>query len=309
MTEQQLCKHGESCSELECVYSCSHWRKPNDPRNPASVINDFVSALIASGQKCREKVSTELDVPYSDQKDSDSQQFIDFYGLDEAPVDAPIFVFIHGGYWQEGSRKLATTMVEPSVARGAVVAAVGYDLATTCDIRELVKEVASAIKYLDRRFEARGTRGMLVLGHSAGAHLIAAALALIGDEQHQLPTLRVVLLLSGIYDIRPLVDTYIGRPIKLTMDSATSASPLLFAEKVSRGVGPVASVIAIVGEYESSVFFEQAEEMCRALRNQSGMADRVATWQLDDEDHFSEIENMDDPQQPLMRAIFAWMQM
>lgn len=55
---------------------------------------------------------------------------------------------------------------------------------------------------------------MLIVGHSAGAHLIAAALALIGDQQHYLPTLRYVLLISGIYDIRPLIDTYIGRAIQ-----------------------------------------------------------------------------------------------
>lgn len=62
------------------------------------------------------------------------------------------------------------------------------------------------------------------------------------------------------------------------MKSATSVSPLLFPEKVAAGVGPVARVIATVGEYESPVFFEQAEEMCKALREQSGMAERVATW-------------------------------
>lgn len=39
-------------------------------------------------------------------------------------------------------------MVQSSVARGAIVAVVGYDLALKCAITELVKQVATAIKVI-----------------------------------------------------------------------------------------------------------------------------------------------------------------
>lgn len=42
--------------------------------------------------------------------------------------DAPIFVFIHGGYWQEGSKNVAAFAAPVLVRKGIKVITVGYDL-------------------------------------------------------------------------------------------------------------------------------------------------------------------------------------
>lgn len=43
-------------------------------------------------------------------------------------LDAPIFVFIHGGYWQEFSKDSCGFVVDSLVSRGIKVVITGYDL-------------------------------------------------------------------------------------------------------------------------------------------------------------------------------------
>lgn len=42
--------------------------------------------------------------------------------------DSPIFIFIHGGYWQEGSKDFAAFTVPVFVNKGIKVITIGYDL-------------------------------------------------------------------------------------------------------------------------------------------------------------------------------------
>ena len=42
--------------------------------------------------------------------------------------DSPIFIFIHGGYWQEGSKDLAAFAAPVFVNKGIKVITIGYDL-------------------------------------------------------------------------------------------------------------------------------------------------------------------------------------
>lgn len=44
-------------------------------------------------------------------------------------IDAPVFVYIHGGYWQALDRTISSYCVTPQFKAGHVVAVVGYELA------------------------------------------------------------------------------------------------------------------------------------------------------------------------------------
>lgn len=76
-------------------------------------------------------------------------------------------------------------------------------------------EVASALKTVISMYP---NSKVVVGGHSAGAHLAASLLT--GDAVKSLPGLssRVVglYLVSGVYDLRPLVNTYVNQPLSLT---------------------------------------------------------------------------------------------
>jgi len=52
-------------------------------------------------------------------------------------LGAPIFVYIHGGYWQHLSLEMSSFMAKTFCQAGAVVVAVGYELAPKGDYHSL----------------------------------------------------------------------------------------------------------------------------------------------------------------------------
>src|SRR5689334_10104570 len=53
---------------------------------------------------------------------------------------APLFVFIHGGYWQRNEKETFACMAEGPMAHGFDVATIGYTLAPDVTMTELVAE-------------------------------------------------------------------------------------------------------------------------------------------------------------------------
>lgn len=75
-------------------------------------------------------------------------------------IDAPIFLFIHGGYWQEFSKDQAGFAVPNLVAHGIKVIVAGYDLCPNVKLTDIVRE----IKQLVQR--------VLALAHSSGSEYV-----------------------------------------------------------------------------------------------------------------------------------------
>jgi acetyl esterase/lipase len=100
------------------------------------------------------------------------------------PLPAPLVVFVHGGTWMHGGKYAGT----PQQARafrsaGYAYATVNYRLLRHGPPQEAARDIAEAVAFLRR--EARGCGidpdRILLMGHSAGAHL-AALVAL--DESY-----------------------------------------------------------------------------------------------------------------------------
>lgn len=87
-----------------------------------------------------------------------SEQAFDLWGIHlENPEN--VFVFIHGGYWQvishlgvicvhfyqEGSKELCGSVVAPLVDEGVAVATVGYDLAPSKTIPQILAQIGQAV--------------------------------------------------------------------------------------------------------------------------------------------------------------------
>lgn len=124
-----------------------------------------------------------------------------------AQLNAPLVVFLHGGGWAFGDKRMAAQMAAHFHGQGYAFASVNYRLVPEADPHQQAEDVAAAIASL--REDARG-RGIdpdrvLVVGHSAGAHLAA----LVGTDPSYLAArhvplsaLRGVVLLDGAgYDV------------------------------------------------------------------------------------------------------------
>ena len=99
--------------------------------------------------------------------------------------DAPLVVFVHGGGWARGDKRMmdGSDKLEHWRARGYAVASVNYRLVPDATVEQEAGDVASAVALLKARSGQLGfDPGKIALvGHSAGAHLVA----LVGtDEQY-----------------------------------------------------------------------------------------------------------------------------
>ena len=99
---------------------------------------------------------------------------------------APLVLFVHGGGWQRGDKNNATGRWKVAHYReaGYAFASINYRLVPAATVEQQAADVALALKALLDRAGALGLdrRRVVLMGHSAGAHLVA----LVGTDEHWL---------------------------------------------------------------------------------------------------------------------------
>ncbi|PRD43170.1 alpha/beta hydrolase [Phyllobacterium phragmitis] len=180
-------------------------------------------------------------------------------------ADMPLHVFVHGGYWRSGEKANYRFVAAPVLAAGGVAALIEYDLMPGQRLPVLVDQVRRAVRWLQghaKDFGADPDR-MTVSGHSAGAHL-ASFLAATGPEESpapSLPPLRGLLLVSGIYDLSDIPDSFLRHEAEMTRAEAATWSPLSSTQT------PCLQRIIAYGGDETAPFHDQAAQLHEKLRS------------------------------------------
>jgi acetyl esterase/lipase len=110
---------------------------------------------------------------------------------------APLFIFIHGGGWAFGDKRMAGHMAVHARAQGYAFASLNYRLVPAATPQQQAEDVAAAIALLVRDADELAIDpGRIILsGHSAGAHLAA----LVGTDPRYLAAHRLpISILDGI---------------------------------------------------------------------------------------------------------------
>lgn len=162
-------------------------------------------------------------------------------------VAAPLLVFIHGGYWQALSADECSMWASDALDMGFSFASVNYSLAPTATLDRIVTQCRMAMDWLAEGSALTPER-TVVAGSSAGGHL-AAMVTTARPMPHRCDG---ALLLSGVFDLRPLVNTTVNEAVMLTTPDAVRLSP------AHLNVNPVARVHTIVGSAETEAFKRQS---------------------------------------------------
>jgi arylformamidase len=208
------------------------------------------------------------------------------YDLFPAGSDAPLAIFVHGGYWQALDPSSFSHMARGVNARGVSMAVIGYTLCPETTIGGIVEEIRAACEALYRRFGRRP----VVAGHSAGGHLAAMMLATDWAARGDgLPAdlVPAAYAISGLFDLPPLVGTSINARLGLTLEEARRQSPLPAPPRV-KGL----SLDAVVGGDESGEYLRQSRTIVEAW-GKAGV-----TTRLDERagaNHFTVIAPLADP--------------
>jgi len=271
-----------------------------DPANEAIYNNralvpdhmDTIEWWIRKSEETRNTASGQQNIPYGDSE----RQIMDIFPAPEA--NAPLMVFIHGGYWQ-GLDPSAFSFIVPRLNDlGYCVAIVGYDLCPDVTVGDITAQIQKACAYLYKHaddYNADGER-LYVSGHSAGGHLTAEMIATDWtsiEDDLPLNLVKGGLSISGLFDLIPIVTTSINDKVGFDDESARLCSPML-RKPVSRG-----PLILAVGGQESQGFFDQADRLATAWADD---LDDIERLDIEGTDHFTVVKQFADPESPLIKA-------
>jgi arylformamidase len=119
-------------------------------------------------------------------------------------------------------------------------------------LTEIIKQVQVGIGRV--LADADGSE-VYICGHSAGAHLAAMMLhAKFSSEAAK--NLKGLFLVSGVFDLTPILKTDINDNLHMNVEEAVQCSPLLKTEISSNREG--IKVLLVYGENESNSFKDQS---------------------------------------------------
>ena len=205
----------------------------------------------------------------------------------EAAPDAPVAVFIHGGYWQALDKGWFSWIAPPLLERGISVVIPSYDLCPDVSLSRIVHQMRAVADLLKARTGARP----FVFGHSAGGHL-AACLLSEGRASG-------ALAISGVFDLEPLVGTSLNTALGLTPMTARALSPIHWPPPNGGAPGGTA-LDCVVGGAETAEFLRQSRDMA-ALWEAKGATTRFEA--LDGLNHFTVLDPLADAESGLVKRI------
>ncbi|HEV3299281.1 MAG TPA: alpha/beta hydrolase [Planctomycetaceae bacterium] len=180
---------------------------------------------INEGRKARDELECLLDVPFG----PTVEETLDIFPAQDP--DAPILVFIHGGYWRSNSSKEFSWVARGPSALGFTVVITNYALCPKVTLPEITRQSRAAIAWIQRSSKTfSGSRRRIYLaGHSAGGHQVAMLLHTRWMEDYGLPrdVIRGGFAISGLFDLRPLRFSWLQPKLQLTEDIVRTQSPLL----------------------------------------------------------------------------------
>ncbi len=239
----------------------------------------------------RDKLNCRLDVAFGEQ----ATEKLDIFPANQS--GAPIYVFIHGGYWYSLDKGDCSYVAEGMVPHGVTTVVNNYVLAPHASMDEIVRQNRAALAWLwQNAAEFGGDRDRIyVTGHSAGGHLAAMLLATDWPNfEGGLPKdlVKGACAISGLFELEPIQLSYLNQKLGMDPEMAKRNSPALLDYPIE------APLLLIVGKDESDEYHRQSEVMAEKWRK-LGYPRQLHV--PDGLDHFAIVDSLIDPNAELVQ--------
>lgn len=218
------------------------------------------------------------------------RQYIDLFFPPGGAANAPVALFVHGGYWRSLDPSMFSHLARGMNAHGITVAVSGYDLVPQVSIADIIAQTQAACAFLWKQYGRR----VMVSGHSAGAHL-AVCMLTTDWTKHGAPAdlTPAAYAISGLYDLTVLTHLAGNAEFKLTEESAKAISPIFQP-------APKGKVLdSVVGGIESSEFLRQSKIIVDAWAKDNKTRYEVVPGM----NHFTVCDAMADPASAMTKRL------
>lgn len=212
-------------------------------------------------------------------------------------ANAPLLVFVHGGAWRNFTKDDHAFVADGFIESGIQVAVLNFSKLPSVRLPQMVDQVRSAVRWLYRnagQYQV-DVRRIHICGHSSGAHL--AAVTLMTDWAAQaLPDdiLKSGFLISGSYDLEPVVLSARSSYVKISASEREELSPLHHVDRLR------CPVSVIWAEHDTDEFRRQSREFATAA---SRVGRLTMSQMMAGLNHFEIAEALADPEAELPRLI------
>jgi acetyl esterase/lipase len=222
---------------------------------------------------------------------SSERNRLDLFLPDQTPKG--LAVFIHGGYWLALDKSYFSHFAQGALCRGYAVAVPSYRLCPEQRIAGITREIGAAISAAAELVDGP----ICITGHSAGGHL-AARMACLDTplSGHVVTRLRNVIPISGLHELRPLMETEMNATLRLDETEVAAESPALLRPIPGIRIG------CWVGRSERPEFLRQS----RLLANiWTGLGASTSYYAEPNKHHFNILDGLLDPNHPLTMALVS----
>ncbi len=252
----------------------------------------YARHYIDESRLARHKLRCELDVPYGPTLD----ETLDIFPA--SVPNAPVFIFIHGGYFKILSSKEFSCVALGPAQLGFTTVVVNYSLVPKVSVDEITRQCRSAVAWVLKNIQKYGgdpTRVVLG-GHSVGAHLTAMCLQTEWAENYGLPQdpLAGAVLVSGLYDLQPLRFANAQPMLQLDDGVIRRNSPMFTVRKSAT------PALITWGSDEPDEFKRHSEDFHAAW---TAAGNRAKRWRQEGFNHFDDIYGFEDPKHFLCQWI------
>jgi alpha-beta hydrolase superfamily lysophospholipase len=211
------------------------------------------------------------------------------------PQTAPIglIVIVHGGYWLRFDKSYWSHLAKGGLDAGYAVAMPSYTLCPEASIADIVQEIGAAISLAATKVAGE----IRLTGHSAGGHLVTSMICEDSPlDKNLLKRIRKTVSISGLHDLRPLLNTTMNKELQLDQYQAAALSPVL---KIPKHLAPLT---CWVGSDERPEFLRLNKLQADIWKSFSMVTDTVEEA---NKHHFNVIEGLTDEHHPLMQSLLS----
>ena len=273
-----------------------HSERPvTDPFMIRALVADFdeqQAGYKAMSNAARAKFRSQLDIAYGEGE----RERLDLFFPPATEGPRPVHIFIHGGYWRANVKEDYAFIAETVVGAGAIAAIIEYALMPGTRMPAIVEQVRRAAEWVADNAAGFGgdPAAISASGQSAGGHLASYLAAQAPHERAPPGLANALLLVSALYDLRPIADSFLQAEIGLTQEEIANWSP--FEAQQDPGV----PITIAVGHDETEPFHIQAQDFCFAAERRGARVTRVTIPELN---HMNIVRDLGIPRTPMAKLL------